>query len=550
MTTPLFEAPPEYGEVFTRRWVVDLILDLCAYTTSVDLTRLVVADPSLGSGAFVEPIVERLLASRAETGTPWVDLAGCVRGWDLQPHHVDTCRKLAHEQLVDAGCPQETADELAERWFHHGDFLLDAPSDLRADVVVGNPPYIRIENLASDLLAAYREACPAMGGRADVFIGFYDRALDMLADGGVLGFICADRWMHNDYGKKLRDKVVSGPFSVDAVVAMHDADAFETEVSAYPAITVISRGPQRDAVVASASAGFGAQSAEQFLDWFDTGQDRLARADVVASRMDDWYNTDASWPSGTPETIAWLERLEETLPLIEDADTGTRIGIGVATGADAVYVVREPDLPDVEADRLLPLAHAADVRTGSFTYSGYRLVSPWTADGLVDLADYPKLAAYYDTHTDRLTGRNVAKRSGPAWFRTIDRVNTGLLDADMLVLGDMRKHITPVRVPAGFYPHHNLYFMVSDTWNLDVLGGLLLSDVVEAQVAAYCVKMRGGTLRFQAQYLRRVRIPAPDRVPAALAERVADAFRNGNRDAANAAGRELFAELGVPAPTG
>lgn len=548
MAVPLSDAPPEFGEVFTRRWVVDLILDLCGYTTAVDLTELVVVDPSVGSGAFVEPIVDRLLAARAANGVAWAALAGCVHGWDLQPHHVDTCRNLAHRQLVGAGCPPDAADALTERWFNTGDFLLDAPSALPADVVVGNPPYIRIENLAPDLLASYRAACPAMGGRADVFIGFYDKALDLLSDGGVLGFICADRWMHNDYGKRLRDKIVSGAYAMDTVVAMHDADAFEANVSAYPAITIISHGPQRDAVVASAGASFGTDTAQVFLDWYDTGESHLDTPQVTASRMDDWYDTSASWPSGSPEIIAWLERLEETLPLIEDRGTQTRIGIGVATGADAVYVVREPHLPDVETDRLLPLAHAADVRTGVFTSSGHRLVSPWTADGLVDLADYPKLAAYYDAHAERLTGRNVARRSGPAWYRTIDRVNLHLLDSDMLVLGDMRKHVTPVRVPAGFYPHHNLYFIVSGKWDLDVLGGLLLADVVEAQVAAYCVKMRGGTLRFQAQYLRRVRIPAPDRVPAASAERLAAAFRAQDRDAANVAGRELFAELGVPAP--
>lgn len=42
-----------------------------------------------------------------------------------------------------------------------------------------------------------------------------------------------------------------------------------------------------------------------------------------------------------------------------------------------------------------------------------------------------------------------------------------------------------------------------------VLGGLLLSRVAEAFVEAYAVKMRGGTLRFQAQYLRKIRVPDP-----------------------------------------
>ncbi|MGW2545557.1 SAM-dependent methyltransferase, partial [Kitasatospora sp. NPDC001574] len=72
----------------------------------------------------------------------------------------------------------------------------------------------------------------------------------------------------------------------------------------------------------------------------------------------------------------------------------------------------------------------------------------------------------------------------------------------------------PVLDEGKLYPHHNLYFIVSDVWDMRVLGGLLLSKVAEAFVEAYAVKMRGGTLRFQAQYLRKIRVPDP----AALAE--------------------------------
>ena len=77
-----------------------------------------------------------------------------------------------------------------------------------------------------------------------------------------------------------------------------------------------------------------------------------------------------------------------------------------------------------------------------------------------------------------------------------------------------RRRLTPVLDTGGFYPHHNLYYVVSDKWDLEVLGGLLLSDIANLFVGAYCVKMRGGTYRFQAQYLRKIRVPAPDAVDA------------------------------------
>ena len=57
----------DYGEVFTRRWVVELILDLVGYTPDRDLGRQVLVEPSCGTGAFLVPVAERLIE---ELGLP------------------------------------------------------------------------------------------------------------------------------------------------------------------------------------------------------------------------------------------------------------------------------------------------------------------------------------------------------------------------------------------------------------------------------------------------------------------------------------------------
>lgn len=95
----------EYGEVFTKRWVAELILDLCDYRPDLDLTKLRVVEPSVGSGAFLGPVLERLLAAKTkhEAGMPWIDLGGCIRCWDLLPEHVEVSRKLAIDLLVREG---------------------------------------------------------------------------------------------------------------------------------------------------------------------------------------------------------------------------------------------------------------------------------------------------------------------------------------------------------------------------------------------------------------------------------------------------------------
>lgn len=516
------------GEVFTRRWVVELMLDMAGYVGDVAPIRVV--EPSIGSGSFISVIVERLVA----TGADWHALGKSLRGYDLRPEHVETCKRLAHRILTNAGCP--IPDTLVDEWFHTADFLLtDVPE---ADLVIGNPPYIRIEHLDPNLLSHYRRTCPTMGGRADIFVGFIERGLDLLAPGGRLVYICADRWMRNGYGRLLRGKVARA-FSVDDVIVLHDADCFEHEVSAYPAITNISRRPQGPVNVARATELFGAPEADRYLRWRASSDDTYVGADAHAARLAHWHTTDSVWPDGTPEDLAWLEGLSG-LPLLEEA--GVQVGIGIATGADRVYITR--DLPNVELDRLIPMVTPKAIKGPSFDFTGEHLVSPWDGRALVDIDRYPLLRRYYSQHGEQLRSRNVAKRT-QRWWRTIDSFNPALLKKSLIVMQDLKHRAHPVRVPAGFYPHHGLTWLASDEWDLDTLGGLMLSHAVERQVSAHCVKMRGGTLRFQPTVLRMVRIPRPADIPSSLADTLAEAFRSHDRDRANAAAAELFPTAGA-----
>ena len=372
-----------------------------------------------------------------------------------------------------------------------------------------------------------------MRGRGDIYIGFIERCLAMLNPGGRVGFICADRWMRNQYGADLRSLVSAG-YSVEHIWSMHDVDAFEAQVSAYPAITVIANAAQGSAIVADTTAEFGAQQAfalamassnGAFEDFTDIG--------VKAHRLPHWFDGDKLWPTGSPARLALVERLTDQFGPLHDPATGTKVSIGVATGADRVYVTKDADA--VERERLLPLSMGHDLATGVFQWQGNFLVNPWDDWGrLVSLSDYPRMAAYLEDHPE-LKQRFVAKKTPDSWYRTIDKVNAGIIAKPKLLLQDMKAHIHPVLETGGHYPHHNLYYVVSDAWDMEVLGGLLLSRVAQAFIEAYCVRMRGGTLRFQAQYLKQIRVPHPESIRAEVAARLIDAFRSRDVDGATQA---------------
>jgi hypothetical protein len=517
--------------------VAQQILDLVGYTEDTDLCSLTLLEPSCGRGAFLLLAVDRLLAVRRRDGRDFAALVDCIVAYELQDASAAAARGAVNARLTADGCDEDRANKLADAWVRNANFLSvgDVPS---VDVVVGNPPYIRIEDIPISQQLEYRQRFPTMAGRADIFVGFFEHSLAALKPGGRHSFICADRWMHNSYGSRLREFVASR-FAVDLVWTMHDVDAFESAVSAYPAITLLRNGSQGKVTVADTTAEFSAKSAGELAAWHGAGRSTAKKgAGYAAHRLPHWFSGNEMWPSGDPKRLALIEFLNDRFLPLHSYDSrtgaGTRVGIGVATGADGVFVTEDATV--VEPERMLPLSMVKDLSTGEFHWSGHYLVNPWNSNGsLVKLDDYPRLAEYLSSREEALCGRHVAQKNSATWYRTIDKVTASLTARPKLLLQDMRTTIHPVLESGGFYPHHNLYYVVSDEWDMEVLGGLLFSRVCQAFIEAYCVRMRGGTLRFQAQYLKLIRVPEPANVTDEQAEALRAAFRARDQLAATRA---------------
>ncbi len=349
--------------------------------------------------------------------------------------------------------------------------------------------------------------------------------------------------MRNQYGRELR-KLVADRFSMDFVATMHDVDAFDEQVSAYPAITVLRNRPQGRSVAVDTTKSFGVDEARQLMSWIgDEDRAAASTSSFKAARLPHWFSAADSWPAGSPARLGLLEDLNDRFPVLEE--TLTKVGIGVATGSDAVFLTEDDTL--VEGDRLLRMAMVKDAKSGHLKWHGTHMVNPWDEDGeLVDLDRYPRLKAYFEKHRTALEGRYVAQKQPDRWYKTIDKIDASLTDRPKLLLPDMKMTIHPVLDEGGYYPHHNLYYVVSDTWDMKVLGGLLLSRVAQTFVEAYAVRMRGGTLRFQAQYLRRIRVPRPEAICQTDALALAHAFDRRDVQAATEAALRVYGIERIP----
>ena len=526
----------ERGAIFTRREVVDFILDLSGYTTDQALHKMSLLEPSFGDGDFLFPAVERLLLSwisAGKTDQPLEDLVDCIRAVEIHRHSFKRTQDALIVLLTDKGIAASEAVAIADKWLQHGDYLLtELPESF--DVVVGNPPYVRQEMIPNVLLAEYRERYTTMYDRADLYIPFIERSLRLLKKNGTLGFICADRWMKNRYGGPLRALVAEG-FHLKVHVDMTDTPAFHSDVIAYPAITIITRekaGTTRLAHRPSIDSTVLTELAIQLK------AKHLPKAARDVRELAGITSGSEPWILESSDQLALVRRLEQAFPTLEEA--GCKVGIGVATGADEAFIGLYDEL-DVEADRKQPLVMTRDIQSGTVQWRGYGVINPFAdAGGLVNLDEYPRLKRYLEARKPKIAARHCAQKAPTNWYRTIDRITPSLTSKPKLLVPDIKGEAHIVYEDGKLYPHHNLYFITATDWDLRALQAVLLSGIARLFVATYSTKMRGGFLRFQAQYLRRIRIPNWSDVPDAMRRELREAAQAQDLAACNRAAFQLY----------
>lgn len=167
-------ASTHHGVVYTKKWVVDLILDVAGYVPGTGISDKVIIEPSCGCGAFLTVIAGRLADDAIAVGKGWTSLVNAIRAYDIDSASIETARKAAVEALMTRGCPAIQARELCEQWIVHGDFILDdIPA---ADFIVGNPPYVRAVEIDRTKRSLYVKRLSSVTTGCDLYVSFFDEA--------------------------------------------------------------------------------------------------------------------------------------------------------------------------------------------------------------------------------------------------------------------------------------------------------------------------------------------------------------------------------------
>lgn len=393
----------KYGQYYTRVEVVDLINSF-AFRDG-DAT---VMDPACGGGTFLVRAYgrKRELKPSRKHGPLLSDLFGVdVSNFAT---HLTTINLATRDLIDDENYPQIARSDFFDvsptkrfiRLPHHlkarglGSVQHRNVTIPRLDAVVGNPPYIRQEDIPRSpdkkhpkrgTMEYYAKVASDAGasqlsGRSDIHVYFWPHAAEFLKDGGMLCFITSSQWLDAEYGFRLQRWILS-QFEIVAVIESLREPWF---VGARVATTVTILGRQSDPVKRNANIVRFVQirkPMKEVLTHDGTMAGAIAAADTFRDELLALKNNRAT-DNYRARLVLQADLLAEGIRLgarlkgdAADDDEGDDADEQIDTVEEGEYFggkwgvhVRAPDLwfalTDRFADRLVPLSEIVRIRRG------------------------------------------------------------------------------------------------------------------------------------------------------------------------------------------
>lgn len=413
-----------------------------------------------------------------------------------------------------AGRPLHWEVEFPERFIDPSGKLLP---DGGFDAVIGNPPYVRIQELGRKVAAYCRENYATAFGSFDAYVPFIERALGLLRPAGRLGFIVPSTFLKLDYGTRLRARL-SRDGLVESITDFGHAQVFEGATN-YTCILILDRSGQDElefAQVRGSSADVRRAVAARELPpavgyrtadlgdapWILVPSDERAILDRMAS-------SGAPLEAVTAQIFQGLITSADPLYILEDR--GEHGGSRVVAAKDGVEFELEPDL-------LHPLASGPDVERYALRTLTSLLLFPYAeTDGAMQLLSEDALRAlprtweYLRQHEQTLRSREKGKMDHDGWWAFGRTQSLDLHARPKLGVAATVQHLEVAADPEGRAYFHNVrvngILPAPDGPSLAALTAVLNSRAVDFAFRRGAAPLQNGFFTANKQFIAWLPVP-------------------------------------------
>lgn len=389
----------KFGVVYTPKPVIDLMLRKCS-----DIAGKKICDPSCGDGQFLVEIAERIYKrlAKKESSKHLHYTLNNLTGYDIDKNALKICRSR-----LDAVAKKYKRKPIKWnlQWRDGLDiqkndsplFMMSEDEEEKFDIVIGNPPYVRIQHLEkSRREKIYRSNWELVSGCSDLFIIFFEIGLHLLRDGGELVYITPNSWLKTAAGKQLRDHVKDN-HNIKFLCDFGDTQVFEGYTT-YTSIVVMEKhGRKRERIPAYKCDEIQREKSLQLKDGYVVHTDGLV------------------WSLFTKDDREFLDDCFKSMK----ATLGdvASINVGIQTLADNVFIV-EKGTVDLEPGIIRRIFKASVMKEGRDKTERV-IIYPYRDGKLIPekelKAEYPKAYKHLLSKKDQLMARDKGEMKAE-WY--------------------------------------------------------------------------------------------------------------------------------------
>jgi len=384
------------------------------------------------------------------------------------------------------------------------------------DVVIGNPPYERIQTMMGNapqavefLKANYRSGA---SGNFDIYVCFIERGLELLNADGFFGYICPHKFFQAEYGAPLR-KLLSEGKHVYQIVSFGDQQIF-TQASTYTCLLFLKKNPQAQSYFIKV---------DDLEEWRATGA--AASGKITPSTFDG-----EQWNFVLGNGAELFVKLNENA--IRLRDIAERIAQGIRTSANPVYVLDLLSANDstvtafseqlqrevkLERKSVALFLQGQDIRRYFLETCSKVVILPYQIkSGRAELFEedqlrkkFPLTYNYLLQNKKLLEDREEGRMRNEEWYAFVYPKNLELMSSAKILVPDIADHSSFAFDKGGefsFASGYGITLKAVAKESVAYLLGLLNSRLLDFYLKHVSTTMRGGYFRYFTQFIEQLPI--------------------------------------------
>ncbi|EAI8505019.1 class I SAM-dependent DNA methyltransferase [Campylobacter coli] len=301
--------------------------------------------------------------------------------------------------------------------------ILDDDGNFKGfDLIIGNPPYIRQEEL-KELKPHLAKNYKVYKGTSDIYTYFYELGFNVLKENGILSFITSNKYTRAGYGEALREFLLKNTCILKYIdlngIKVFDSATVDTSILSFEKIKI----------------------KENTFKYLSLNNELLKNYDFEISAIKEFLNI--SQNSLSKESFAFNDESTNALKTkIEKLGTplkdwhGLNINYGIKTGLNEAFIIttekkdeilancKDEDEKERTAKLIRKMLRGRDIKRYRYEWAGLWVIGTFPSLKL-DIEQYPALKQYLSQFLPRIEQsgeKGCRKKTSNKWFETQDNI--------------------------------------------------------------------------------------------------------------------------------